>query len=185
MSATTARLIKELGSWLTAGAMLVLTVVYFDDIRGLMRSALQNADQTPTQLTSHTQPQEQKSFGGTVELNSDRMGHFQTTAYINGSPVDVMVDTGASVVSMSYEVAQRAGISVSKSDFTARTQTANGIARIAIVDIDDISIGGITIRNVRGAVAEPGRLSKTLLGMTFLSRLSRFEIRSGILVMED
>ncbi len=185
MSSTTARLMKELGSWTAAFALVALTVVYFDNIRGLMRTALESVDMVQYRQASQTKPEKPKTFGGTVELLSDNLGHFQTTAYINGTPVYVLVDTGASLVSMSYDVAQSVGISISDSDFTARTQTANGIAHVAIVHIDEISIGGITISNVRGAVAEPGLQRKTLLGMTFLNRLSRFGVQSGVMVMED
>ena len=51
--------------------------------------------------------------------------------------------------------------------------------------LDRISIGEITVRNVKGAVVEQGRLAKTLLGMSFLGRLSRTEMRSGVLLLED
>jgi aspartyl protease family protein len=56
---------------------------------------------------------------------------------------------------------------------------------MAPVTIDRISIGDITVRDVSGAVLEPGKLSTTLLGMSFLSRLQRVDIRSGTLVLQE
>ena len=51
--------------------------------------------------------------------------------------------------------------------------------------IERISIGDITVRNVAASVSERGRLRTTLLGMSFLSRLERVDMRSGVLVLED
>ena len=79
-----------------------------------------------------------------------------------------MVDTGATMVALSYEDAERAGVYVRPADFTMRVNTANGIARAAPVTLDEISLGDITVRNVRAAVSEPGRLQGSLLGMSFL-----------------
>ncbi len=60
-----------------------------------------------------------------------------------------------------------------------------GSARVAPVLLHRVRIGGIELRDVQAAVAEPGRLQGTLLGMSFLARLSRLEIRSGRLVLHD
>lgn len=122
---------------------------------------------------------------GDVTLRATSNGHFETTAEINGRDVDVMVDTGATAVALSYEDAERAGIYLRPADFTHRASTANGIAKIAPIEISSISIGGITVRNVRGSVAERGKQHKTLLGMTFLGRLSRVEMRKNALVLHE
>lgn len=122
---------------------------------------------------------------GTVTLNAGRNGHFETEAEINGHPIDVMVDTGATLVALSYEDAERAGIFLRPADFTHAVSTANGLARIALVDIDSVSVGDITVHNVQGAVSEPGRLQRTLLGMSFLGRLSRIDMRSDSLLLQE
>ena len=96
-----------------------------------------------------------------------------------------MVDTGASIVALSFEDARAIGLYVRDSDFTHRVSTANGFARIAPVTIDRISVGDIMVRDVSGAVMEPGKLGTTLLGMSFLSRLQRVDIRSGMLVLHE
>ena len=61
---------------------------------------------------------------------------------------------------------------------------ANGTARVAAVTLDDVAIEDITVHNVRAVVAEPGNLQTTLLGMTFLSQLSRTEMSRGVLLLE-
>jgi aspartyl protease family protein len=124
-------------------------------------------------------------YGNIVELKASRDGHYYAQAELNGRPVGVLVDTGATSVALTFEDAQRAGINVSNSDFTGITQTANGRARYAPVTIDRITIGNITVENVRGAVAEPGRMTVSLLGMSFLGKLIRSEMRSGVLVLEN
>jgi aspartyl protease family protein len=122
---------------------------------------------------------------GSVSLPAGKYGHFLTEAEINGRDIDVMVDTGASVVALSYNDAERAGIFVNPSDFTHTAQTANGIARVAPVTISRIRIGDIMVRNVQAVVSERGASERTLLGMSFLGRLSRVEMRGGTLVLEE
>lgn len=122
---------------------------------------------------------------GDVTLRATDSGHFETAAEINGRDVDVMVDTGATLVAMTFEDAERAGIYLKPTDFTNSVSTANGIAKVAPIEISSISIGDITVRNVRGAVAERGKLHRTLLGMTFLGRLSRVEMRKNALVLHE
>lgn len=125
------------------------------------------------------------SKGRVIELKAGAHGHFVTEAEINGRRISLMVDTGASIVALTYEDAARAGIQPRDSDFTQRVSTANGIARVAPVMLDRISIGDVMVRNVEAAIAEPGKLQTTLLGNSFLGRLSRYEMRSGRLVLEE
>ncbi|MEM8837455.1 MAG: TIGR02281 family clan AA aspartic protease [Pseudomonadota bacterium] len=119
-----------------------------------------------------------------VRINAGRRGHFHLDARVNGREIPFVVDTGASSVALSYESARRVGFNPKPSDFIGRSQTANGIARFAPVTISEIRFKSITVRNVRAAVLEKGALGdKNLLGNTFLSRLSEFNVRDGTLVM--
>jgi aspartyl protease family protein len=187
--------LKEAGSWLVLAMFGVVSVVFYDDLKvgvayalGMqLPTAQQQADATQQRPTTRAAASVEvaKHSGGMVELRAGRHGHFETRAEINGRGIEVMVDSGASLIALTYEDAERAGIYVKDSDFTQRTQTANGIARAAPVMLDRVTIGDITIRNVRASVAERGRLHVTLLGMTFLSRLSRNEMRGGTLVLYE
>jgi aspartyl protease family protein len=125
------------------------------------------------------------SRGRVVELKAGTHGHYYASAEINGRPIDVLVDSGASLVALTYDDARRAGLYVRDSDYTHRVSTANGPARVAPVTLDRVSIGDITVRNVPAAVSEPGKLATSLLGMSFLGRLQQIDIRGGVLVLKE
>ena len=128
---------------------------------------------------------EQADRPGTVSIAAGDYGHFETHAEIDGRSVDVMIDTGASLVALTYDDAANLGIFVRPSDFTHVAQTANGTARVAPITISRISIGDITVHNVPAVVSERGKSERTLLGMSFLDRLSRVEMRGGTLVLQE
>jgi aspartyl protease family protein len=123
---------------------------------------------------------------GSIELKAGRNGHFHAEAEINGRRIDVMVDSGASMVALSYDHAQSIGIYVNDKDFTMRSNTANGVIAIAPVMIDRIAIGNIVVRNVEAAVSARGvDLGQPLLGMSFLSRLAKVEMNSGRMILQE
>jgi aspartyl protease family protein len=179
------------GSWLFAGLCIAGSVIYFDELRkiGGWAMGVPAIEEANSKVASRTVKIEEAEIltarDGHVTLRADSRGHFITDAQVNGRSVEVMVDTGASSVALSWEDAEAAGIFVGPSDFTQRANTANGVAKFAPITIDTISIGNITVRNVRGTVAERGKLSGTLLGMTFLGRLTRAELSRGTLILEE
>ena len=146
-------------------------------------------NQLPAAVATNARPQqdERATTNGrrTVELTAQRNGHFFADAEINGRGVNVMVDTGASMVALTYEDARTAGVLPRDSDFTQRANTANGVAKFAPIVIDRLSIGSVEVRNVEAAVMEEGKLNNTLLGMSFINKLNRFDMRSGRLVIEE
>ena len=181
----------EAFSWLSAIAIVIASLVYFDELKAVSAAAF-GLEPPPIEASS-AQPEDldraapaKSRFGGyRVELPSGRNGHFYTSARINGRSIDVLVDTGASLVSLSHEDAERAGIYLKDSDYKYRANTANGTARFAMVNLSRVQIGDITVDNVRAGVAEPGNQSVTLLGMSFLSKLKRVEMNAGKLILED
>ena len=104
-------------------------------------------------------------------------------ATINERPVTLMADTGATLVVLTYEDAERLGLSPQRLDFSGRVQTANGVARIAPITLDRVRVDDITLRDVTAAVADKGVLPVNLLGMSFLGRLTRFEMQGRQLVL--
>lgn len=173
-------------SWLVAGAIGFATFYYYDEIRPVVAFAMGvPADGRIAETRSPENTRDPVKRGGTVELRARSDGHFHATAEINGRAVKVLVDTGATLVALTYEDAERAGLYLDRSDFTHKANTANGVARVAPVTISKIEIEDITVRNVKGIVSERGRLTQTLLGMAFLRRLSRAEIRKGLLILEQ
>jgi aspartyl protease family protein len=91
---------------------------------------------------------------------------------INGYPVDFIVDTGATLVSLSGREAKRLGIDYRVVGTPARSSTASGIAKIYLVNLDKVKVGDIELRNVQGAVHDGDFPPATLLGMSFLDRLT-------------
>jgi aspartyl protease family protein len=120
-----------------------------------------------------------------VVLTANPYGHFHADAEINGQQVELMMDTGATYVALSYETAQKLGLFPQNLRFTGRSTTANGVARVAQTTIASIRIGGITVKDVQAVVAEPGRMTQNLLGMSFIKQLSAFELKENTLTMKE
>lgn len=182
-------LIGELASWGAAAAILVAAALNYDTLRTTFTDALGLSD-APAATEAAFQPADRSAGAangrsGREELRSSSDGHYYARAEINGRPLDVMVDTGASMVALTYEDADRLGLMLRPSDFTATVHTANGTAAVAPVVLDRVTIGHVTVRNVRAAVSEPGRLAKTLLGMSFLGQLRRVDISQGRLLLVE
>ena len=168
---------------LVAGAVFL---THYQDTKRLAARAFGTATAAQKQPASDSDEVPKTSSGRrAVELKAQSNGHFFAEAEINGRPVTVMVDTGASMVALTYDDARRAGVTPRDSEFTQQANTANGIAKFASIEIDRISIGGVQVRNVRAAVMEEGKLDTTLLGMSFLNKLGRVDMRSGRLVLEE
>jgi aspartyl protease family protein len=121
---------------------------------------------------------------GPVSLYATGGGHFSATPAINGTRLSMMVDTGASVVVLSEEDATLAGIRPRPAEFTAMMSTANGMTLGAPVLLREVRLDDIVVRDVRAVVLQRGKLSGSLLGMTFLSRLSGFEISKDRLLLK-
>lgn len=112
--------------------------------------------------------------GSAAQVLKAADGHYWAEASIDGRAVHVLVDTGASVVALTREDALRLGLKLIPADFTRTVQTASGPARSAAVILKSISVAGVEVEDVQALVVEEG-LSQSLLGMSFLSRLSGFE----------
>ena len=135
--------------------------------------------------SSDEPPASRTSGGRTVHLKAGAHGHFFSRIHVNGRAVQAMVDTGASIVALTHEDARNSGVHIRESDYKHRVSTANGVARVALVTLDTVALDDIVVRDVRAAVAEPGKLTKTLLGMSFLGQLRRAEMSRGVLVLEE
>jgi aspartyl protease family protein len=176
--------------WALAACALLVSIVFFDHVKTLARAAV---GMQTSEITAPPAPAPRRRIAGTtqplghraVEIKAGANGHYYTEAEVNGRRIPVLVDTGASLVALTWDDARDAGIFTRESDYTQRVSTANGVARVATVVIDQISIGDVVVRNVAAAVSEPGKLRTSLLGMSFLGRLDRFDIRNGVLVLQE
>ena len=195
MSSGAQRALAEAMSWLTAALLVVAGIFYQGEIRsavGLRLGYGQQVAGQPPQVDTHkagvgrkpqaAEPAPAPVPSGSVRVRADSSGHFNATAYVNGDAIDVLVDTGATTVALTWEDARAAGLHIRESDFTLRSQTANGVALFAPVTLASVRIGDITVYDVRAAVARRGQLHRTLLGMSFLGKV-KVEMRDRELLL--
>ncbi len=122
--------------------------------------------------------------GNSVVIMRNGDGHFAVRTGVDGVSMTMLVDTGASLVTLTPEDAARIGIVTATLDFGMPIQTANGMINAAPVTIQHMSIGTIARNNVKALVAPPGALEESLLGMSFLNSLSGYAISGDRLVLK-
>ena len=120
-----------------------------------------------------------------AEIVADAGGQYAAEVEINGQIVRMMVDTGATMVVISYETASRLGMAPVASDYTGRVRTANGVAAVAPVTLREVTVGPVYVGDVQALVAERSAGAINLLGMSFLKRLASVEQRDGKLVLRQ
>lgn len=109
-------------------------------------------------------------------------GQFWTDARVNNGVVNFLVDTGASAVALTPEDARRAGIRLHMLEYNVPISTAGGENVAAYVNLKSISIGNVTVRNVKALVVPEG-LSTSLLGMSYLGELQKVEATPNALIL--
>ena len=143
----------------------------------------------PATQAAAVQPAEQpthESIGQhKMELTSGRDGHFRVDARVDGRHIDFMVDTGASFVILRETSASMVGVHPMPRDYTATVTTANGKIKAAPTKLSRIEIGNITVFDVPALVLPDEALSTNLLGVSFLSRLRRYEYADGRMIFEQ
>lgn len=121
-----------------------------------------------------------------VTIDADSRGQFETAILIGGRHLPALIDTGATYVALTYEDAASVGIHPVEADFKYAVHTANGTSRVAAAVLPSVRIGNVEARDVQAVVAAPGTLTgQSLVGMSFLKKLSGFEIQSGRLLLRQ
>ncbi|WP_136248061.1 retropepsin-like aspartic protease family protein [Halomonas borealis] len=105
--------------------------------------------------------------GGPLTLARNANGHFVATGRLNGEPVTMLLDTGATQVAVPAALAERLGLS---SHGEASFSTANGRVLGHLTTLDEVRLGGLVARDVRGAIVSGLEDGVVLLGMSFLGR---------------
>lgn len=116
-----------------------------------------------------------------VRLNPDRRGHYNTSAWINGRRVEVMVDTGATSIAFNYPTAKSLGLDLTRAQ-PMTVSTASGVERAYRLQLSSVTIGGITVHNVDATVLGNDFPRVTLLGNSFLSRVD-MQQQDGLLLL--
>ncbi|PCI33461.1 MAG: hypothetical protein COB54_03945 [Alphaproteobacteria bacterium] len=120
--------------------------------------------------------------GDSISFRADISGHYFVRAEVNGVDIIFMVDTGATDVALTREDAREIGFHVDRLSYTMPYKTANGVAYGAQVRLSSIALGPISQRNIAGSVLPEG-LEYSLLGMSFLNKLSGYKVAGGVLTL--
>lgn len=129
------------------------------------------------------EPPTEVLLGRKVKIPADQFGHFNADFRLNGRSVDAMVDTGATLVAMNASTARRIGIKIMPADFKYKVKTANGETRAAGATIDRLQIGRISVENVEAVVLDDHALDGTLIGVSFLKRLAKYQVENDALLL--
>jgi aspartyl protease family protein len=120
---------------------------------------------------------------GTGAVAKGPDGHFWADAEVNGKPVHFLVDTGATAVALTPQDAERLGFRAKDLNYGYDVTTAGGGTRAAAITLASISVNGARLENVQALVVSDG-LDVSLLGMSYLGRLTRFEATRNTLRFE-
>jgi aspartyl protease family protein len=121
--------------------------------------------------------------GARIEVPRGPDGHYHLTLRLNGTPVDFIVDTGATDLVLSQADAARVGIDVDRLAFTGEATTANGTVRTARTRIGSVELGGHVETDVPASVTG-GEMAGSLLGMSYLERFASISISGGRMLLE-
>ena len=109
-------------------------------------------------------------------------GHFHIRATLDGTPMNFMVDTGASHIMLSAGDARKLGIRLDTLRFDRIYATANGRVPGALVRIGDFRVGDMHLKDVIVSVNKVA-MNHSLLGMSFFKRLPRYEVHDDVLTL--
>lgn len=160
-------------------------------LMGQMASKSTFSSSSPTTVAVASAPSQPKvqtkvaPGGRKFSVAKDPRGHFQVRAYVDGRDLRFMVDTGATVVALNELSAAQIGVRPMPSDYTVTVSTANGNVKAARTRLRRVEVGGLYVDDVDALVLPDKALSENLLGLSYLSRLKRYEFAGSTLVLEQ
>ena len=143
--------------WVVALLALGALTLFFNNLIDTQNNPNQ---QVSTRMTTDGQAE--------IVLQQNRGGHYITSGTINGVPVEFLLDTGATDVSVPADVAERAGLIAGQ---VQRASTANGTIEVFSTRIERIDIGELRLRNVAASINANIEGDEVLLGMSALREL--------------
>lgn len=160
-----------------AGIFLVALIIgsFWEDIGFASRRVAGN-------LVPGMAIEETTEDGAEIWVARRQDGHFYLDAEVNGASVLFLVDTGATEISLTARDAERIGLELTPAHFIGTVYTANGEATVAPIRLDSVIVGPIAAYGVAGHVSR-GDMGVSLLGMSFLERLSSYEVRGDRLYL--
>ncbi|MHA7900512.1 MAG: retropepsin-like aspartic protease family protein [Henriciella sp.] len=183
------KLSHVIGTFLLAGGVAALISFYLDP-KFSEEATPETASATPSESPSVANlavepPAPATSARRMATISARPDGHYWTRALVNKkASVEFMVDTGASVVALTYKDAQKMGLRPETLDYKWEIRTAGGITKGASVKIESIQINQVNVRNVDAMVLRTD-LSQSLLGMSFLRELYSYEFRGERMIIQQ
>jgi aspartyl protease family protein len=171
-------MLRDALTWVALGLVLVTLYSYRGEL-------LPIAGRLAGELLPGSAMVVEQSSGGPAEIKIRRRldGHFTARTQVNGESISMIVDTGVSTIVLRPEDAAKAGIDLKGLSYTVPVITANGRTNAARVRLNTVAIGPLDRQKVDALVAQPGTLTESLLGMSFLSRLRSYEFSGDFLTL--
>lgn len=162
-------------------AFAMFTVLVAAMLAPDLKSAIGAERPVPAADAAQTRPQHRAYAADVTVLDRDASGQFHMTAAVNGQDTRFLVDTGADVVALTVDEAERLGLGVRREEFQPIMQTASGVGYGAPVTIDRITIGDDEFRDVEAVVVDG--LGTNLLGQSVLRRLGKVELQGDRMIL--
>lgn len=160
-----------------AGVTGLLALNYAGDLARVTEDEPALAVASPDRLAAG--PGERRS----LTINADYRGHYIVHPSIENYRIKMMVDTGASFIALTDADARALGVKPQRSAYTYGLSTANGVVRGARVQLREVRLGEILVRDVEAVVLPAGALGMSLLGTSFLRKLSGYEVQGGRMIL--
>jgi aspartyl protease family protein len=158
--------------WVAAAGVLIIAFSYQHELADV-----------GLRLRSNLVPSYPVSIGPhEMVLSEDESGSYHVYGKVNGQQLRFLIDTGASDIVLSPADARRLGVDFSKLAFDHAYESANGIGHGAMIEIGDLSVGGIHFSDIPVSV-NGAEMSSSLLGMAFLKRLKSYSFSGGKLIL--
>lgn len=133
----------------------------------------------PPALAKYLEQSERPQATRRLILSPDAQGHYAARGRVNGVPVELLIDTGASLVTVPPALAERLGLTQGK---PIQIQTATGEITAYETQLDSVQVGNLELRGVHGAINPQGQGEQVLLGMSFLRRLDFQQNELGLVL---
>lgn len=138
-------------------------------ILGMVGLTLLFSEVEEHQRNPNQSPETVKKNGAVVvNLERNRYGHYVTSGFINNQQVEFLLDTGATDVVIPEAVAERLGLEKGR---PARAMTANGPVTVYQTRLDQLTIGGIRLTNIKASINPAMSPPGILLGMSALEQI--------------
>ncbi|MGB3167005.1 MAG: TIGR02281 family clan AA aspartic protease [Alteraurantiacibacter sp.] len=173
-----------LAAVLIAGGFLGLAAPHIAD----SGEASASGDAAESEAGATTLPviAEPRSYGWAHSTALDREydGHFYADTVVDGVPVRMLVDTGASVIALTGQDAAALGLYWGRDEVVPVAQGASGPVYGVTTSLSHVRVGEFEARNVEAMIIPEG-LPISLLGQSFLSTVKTVRIEGDRLVLEN